>query len=471
MQRNEHRSMNRRRLGTGAGSIVILAAAMALSPRDSWAGVGTEAAPDANAQAKRWFEDARFGLFVHWGVYSLLGKGEWVMNNDKIPIAEYEKLPPRFNPVKFDADEWVKLAKAAGMKYITITSKHHDGFCMYDSKLTAYDIVDATPYGKDPMKALAAACHKQGIKLFFYYSLLDWHHPDYFPRGKTGGATGREEKGDWKSYVAYYQGQVRELCTNYGEIGGIWFDGWWDRPDADWDMAGTYKLIHELQPGALAGNNHHVAPLPGEDFQMFEQDLPGDNSAGFNQAGVAAHLPLETCLTMNQSWGYNARDTKYKTPEQVIHALVGAAGRGANLLLERGPTARWNDRAGIHRALAGGGQMAGQLRPDGLRNPARADRAGGLGSLYRQGRRAPGRLSACAETHRFHHPARADGHVRPDAVRQDEPSRAPEEQLAASSSRSPKPRERRLTPSSCSPRWGMAEALAETFVGVGKHGR
>src|SRR5689334_14404502 len=162
--------------------------------------------PDANVRSRRWFQDAKFGMFVHWGVYSLLGKGEWVMTNDKIPIAEYEKLPPRFNPVKFDADEWVKLAKAAGMKYITITSKHHDGFCMYDSKLTAYDMVDATPYGKDPMKALAAACHKQGIKLFFYYSLLDWHHPDYFPRGKTGGATGREEKGNWESYVAYYQG-------------------------------------------------------------------------------------------------------------------------------------------------------------------------------------------------------------------------------------------------------------------------
>jgi len=167
----------------------------------------------ANAVARRWFEDAKFGLFVHWGVYSLLGKGECVMNNDKLPISEYQKLPPRFNPVKFDADEWVRLAKAAGMKYITITSKHHDGFCMYDSSLTAYDIVDATPYGKDPMKALASACHKQGIKLFFYYSLLDWHHPDYFPRGKTGQTAGREEKGDWKTYVAYYQGQVRELCS------------------------------------------------------------------------------------------------------------------------------------------------------------------------------------------------------------------------------------------------------------------
>jgi alpha-L-fucosidase len=293
--------------------------------------------PSPRAAAQRWFEDAKFGLFVHWGVYSLLGKGEWVMNNDKLPISEYQKLPPHFNPVKFDADEWVKLAKSAGMKYITITSKHHDGFCMYDSRLTAYDIVDATPYGKDPLKALATACRKQGVKLFFYYSLLDWHHPDYFPRGRTGKTADREEKGNWKEYVAYYQGQVRELCTNYGEIGGLWFDGWWDRPEADWDLAGTYRIIHELQPQALVGNNHHVAPFPGEDFQMFEQDLPEENSAGFNKAGVDSRLPLETCLTLNQSWGYNAGDNRFKSPEQVICALLGAAGRGANLLLNVGP--------------------------------------------------------------------------------------------------------------------------------------
>jgi alpha-L-fucosidase len=259
------------------------------------------------------------------------------MDRDKLPIREYAKLPPRFNPTRFDAEAWVKLAKAAGTKYITITSKHHDGFCMFDSKLTDYDVVDATPYHADPLKALAEACHQEGIKLFFYYSLLDWHHPDYFPRGKTGRAAGREAKGDWKRYVAYYQGQVRELCAHYGEIGGIWFDGWWDRPEADWDLAGTYRLIHELQPGALVGNNHHVAPMPGEDFQIFEQDLPGANSAGFNKAGVAAELPLETCLTLNDSWGYNAADTHYKSAEQVIRALVGAAGRGANLLLNVGP--------------------------------------------------------------------------------------------------------------------------------------
>jgi alpha-L-fucosidase len=316
---------------TLAGWIVLGVAAMEAKADDRPA-----PASSANA-AKRWFEDAKFGLFVHWGVYSLIGKGEWVMNNDKLPISEYAKLPPLFKPVRFDAEEWVKLVRGAGMKYITITSKHHDGFCMFDSKLTTYDIVDATPYGKDPLKALADACHKHGIKLFFYYSMLDWHHPDYFPRGGTGKSAGRKEKGDWKRYVAYYQGQVRELCTNYGEIGGLWFDGWWDRPEADWDLEGTYRIIHELQPGALVGNNHHVAPFPGEDFQMFEQDLPGENSAGFNKAGVTSRLPLETCMTLNQSWGYNALDTKYKSPEQVIHALLGAAGRGANLLLNVGP--------------------------------------------------------------------------------------------------------------------------------------
>ena len=137
--------------------------------------------------------------------------------------------------------------------------------------------------------------------------------------------------------MEYYQGQVRELCTNYGAIGGIWFDGWWDKPDADWDLAGTYRLIHELQPGALVGNNHHVAPFPGEDFQMFEQDLPGENAAGFNKAGVAAKLPLETCLTINQSWGYNARDTQFKTAEQLIHALLERRGAGSQPALERRP--------------------------------------------------------------------------------------------------------------------------------------
>jgi alpha-L-fucosidase len=299
--------------------------------------VHTSAAADPRADARQWFQDAKLGLFVHWGVYSLLGKGEWVMENDKIPIREYAKLPPRFNPMRFDAAAWVKLAKSSGAKYITVTAKHHDGFCMFASGLTDYDIADATPLHAEPLKALADACHQEKIKLFFYYSLLDWHHPDYSPLGKTGTSAGRDAKGEWKKYIAYYQGQVRELCTKYGAIGGIWFDGWWDKPDADWDLAGTYRLIHELQPAALVANNHHVAPFAGEDFQIFEQDLPGGNTAGFNKAKALDSLPLETCMTINGSWGYNSRDTAYKTAEQIIHVLVGTAGRGANLLLNVGP--------------------------------------------------------------------------------------------------------------------------------------
>jgi len=299
--------------------------------------VAKGAATNRNTEAKHWFEDARYGLFIDWGVDSLLGKGEWVMNIDKLPIREYAKLLPRFNPTRFDAEAWVKLAKEAGVKYITITSKHPDGFCMYASRLTDYDIVDATPYHLDPLKALADACHQQRIKLCFYYSLLDWHHPDYFPLGKTGQTAGREPKGDWKRYVAYYQGQVRELCTNYGEIGGIWFDGLWDRPDADWDLTATYRLIHELQPSALVGNNHHVAPFAGEDLQVSRPDLPVASGTGSNQGGIAVNLPRETWLTINDSRGYNPHDTNFKSAEQIIHALVGAAGQGANLRLTVSP--------------------------------------------------------------------------------------------------------------------------------------
>ena len=216
----------------------------------------------SNLAAREWFQDARFGMFIHWGVYSVLADGEWVMNNRKIPVADYEKLPGFFNPISFDAAEWVSLAKSAGMKYITITSKHHDGFAMFDSKVSDYNIVARTPYKKDPMKALAEECRRQGLKLFFYYSQLDWHNPDYFPRGRTGQDSGRPEQGSWPRYLDYMNAQLRELLTNYGDVAGIWFDGWWDKPDADWQLPRTYSLIHELQPQALIGSNHHKRPNP-----------------------------------------------------------------------------------------------------------------------------------------------------------------------------------------------------------------
>jgi alpha-L-fucosidase len=290
-----------------------------------------------NLGSREWFQNARFGLFIHWGVYSVLGNGEWVMNNQKIDKKTYEKLPNFFNPVNYNPKEWVAIAKAAGMKYITITSKHHDGFAMFDSKLTDWNIVDRTPYKKDVLKMLAEECKKEGIKLFFYHSQLDWFQENYYPRGYTGLTSGRPESGDWYKYLDFMDGQLRELLTNYGEIGGIWFDGFWDKKDADWRLDKTYSLIHSLQPACLVGNNHHLAPFPGEDFQMFEKDLPGHNTTGFSGDSKVGTLPLETCETMNNSWGFNLQDKQYKSAKTLIQYLVKAAGYNSNFLLNVGP--------------------------------------------------------------------------------------------------------------------------------------
>jgi alpha-L-fucosidase len=315
--------------------LATLAAAATAAP--AVAQQGYAPSPE-NLKARQWFQDARFGLFIHWGVYAVRGEGEWVMQEKRLTIPEYERdLPPSFNPVKYDPSAWVAMAKAAGMKYITITSKHHDGFAMFDSKVSDYDVVERTPYGKDVLKLLADECRKQGIKLFFYHSQLDWHHPDYFPRGNTGLFSGRAEKGDWNHYLDYMDAQLRELLTNYGELGGIWFDGWWDKPEADWRLGQTYKLIHDLQPAALVGSNHHRRPNPGEDFQMFEKDLPGANTAGFNDKVEIGSLPFEMCDTINHSWGYNKNDGSYKSTKQIVQLLVKAAGYDANLLLNVGP--------------------------------------------------------------------------------------------------------------------------------------
>ena len=297
-----------------------------------------------NLKARESFQDAKFGLFIHWGAYSVLSDGEWVMNNKKIPHKDYEKITEAFNPTQFDAAEWVSLVKAAGMKYITITSKHHDGFAMWDSKVSDWDIVDRTPYKKDVLKMLADECKKQGIKLFFYHSHLDWHQPDYFPFGNTGKEiAGRKTGGDFNKYLDYMDAQLTELLTGYGDVAGIWFDGWWDQKIkgtetyVDWHLRRTYDLIHKLQPACLIGNNHHVTPFEGEDFQMFEKDLPGGNTAGHSADSKIGNLPLETCETMNNSWGFNVFDSKYKSTKALVHYLVRAAGHNANFLLNVGP--------------------------------------------------------------------------------------------------------------------------------------
>jgi alpha-L-fucosidase len=324
-----------------------------------------------NVAAREAFRDDQFGVFIHWGCYSVLGRGEWVMQNEKIPIKDYEPVAAQFNPEKFDADAWVDLFQRAGAKYITITSKHHDGFGMWDSKVSDWDIVDRTPYKKDVLKQLADACQRKGMKLYFYYSQVDWHHPEYYPRAHTGQFAGRPESGDINKYIDYMNAQLSELLGgDYGPIAGIWFDGWWDqqtkrrpgrgdaRPEEtliDWRLRETYDLIHRHQPAALVGSNHHIAPFPGEDFQMFERDLPGENKGGHSRDAVVGRLPLETCDTLNRSWGYNAGDDDFKTVKQCVHYLVRAAGRDANLLLNIGP------------------------RPDGTIDPESVKRLEGIG--------------------------------------------------------------------------------------------
>jgi alpha-L-fucosidase len=300
----------------------------------------------ANVAARKEFQDMKFGMFIHWGVFSILGDGEWVMTNKNIKVEDYKRLQDFFYPTAFDAKKWVTTAKNAGMKYITFVTRHHDGFSNWDTRQSDWKITN-TPYGKDVLAELAKECKVQGIKLFLYYSLLDWSRNDYhYQTGKTGKGTGRTEKGNWEDYIAFMKAQLTELLTNYGEIGGIWFDGHWDQLDndkdkslkskVDWHYDAIYELIHKLQPQCLIGNNHHLSPIEGEDFQMFEKDLPGRNTTGFGGASIS-HLPLETCETMNDSWGFKITDRKYKTVKQLIHYLVNDAGRDANLLLNVGP--------------------------------------------------------------------------------------------------------------------------------------
>jgi len=298
------------------------------------AGAQTYTPTADNLAARQNFQDMKFGLFIHWGIYSELGAGEWVMNEKHIPYDSYKRLADFFNPQAFNAHEWVMFAKKAGMKYITITSRHHDGFSMFGTKASLYNIVDATPYHKDPLMELAQECVKEGIELHFYYSLLDWGRKDYAFGSPI--VDGKPVNGDWDSYINFMKAQLTELITKYPGVKGIWFDGHWER-DVNWHYDEIYGLIHKLNPAILVGNNHHLEPKEGEDFQMFEKDLPGANTTGFSGKSKIGALPLETCETINNSWGFNITDRSFKSSKRIIHYLVNAAGLNANFLLNIGP--------------------------------------------------------------------------------------------------------------------------------------
>lgn len=319
-------------------SIVIVLAS-------AWLSAFAQQAPyvpsEANLKARQEFQDNKLGVFIHWGVYSMLADGEWVMYNKRIDRDEYAQLPAGFNPSRFDADQWVRAIKDAGARYICITSRHHDGFSMFKSNVSDYNIVDATPFKRDVLKELADACQRHGIKLHFYYSHLDWHRLDY-PLGRHQKDLPHDSSTtNWPQYYKFMNDQLTELLTNYGPVGAIWFDGKWehdtDPTPFDWQLDEQYALIHRLQPACLIGNNHHEVPFPGEDIQIFEQDIPGENTAGYSGENGISQLPLETCMTMNRTWGYRITDKNYKSSDQIISTLVKAAGRNGNLLINVGP--------------------------------------------------------------------------------------------------------------------------------------
>lgn len=293
-----------------------------------------------NLTARREFEGFRFGIFLHWGIYSEFAQGEWYLNTGKLLNEEYAKAATCFYPIRFNASEWVKAIKGSGARYITFTARHHDGFSMWQTRKSSYNIVDATPFGRDVVKELAQACREEGVRLHLYYSLLDWMREDY-PLGRTGRLTGRSLKPDYDSYFLFMKEQVYELLCHYEGVEGIWLDGYWDHDEDtvpfDWRMEEFYDYIHALKPQCLVGNNHHIVPLEGEDFQMFERDLPGENKAGYSGLQGISNLPLEMCQTMNGMWGYKVSDTNYKSSRELITLLTRAAAKGSNLLLNIGP--------------------------------------------------------------------------------------------------------------------------------------
>lgn len=293
---------------------------------------------EENLAARQQFADSRFGIFLHWGIYSTFAQGEWFLNYgpDK---DEYAKAADAFYPHRFNAKRWISAIKASGAKYICFTTRHHDGFSMWDTKQSTYNIMN-TPYGKDIVRQLADECHKQDIGLHLYYSHIDWTRDDY-PAGRTGKTTGKDpKKADWNHYYKFMNAQLTELLTRYGKVDGIWFDGWWDHDEDsipfNWQLPEQYSMIHRLQPACIIGNNHHQAPFEGEDMQMFERDIPGENKSGLSGQSIS-RLPLETCQTMNGMWGYKIKDQNYKSSKELIRLLARTAAKGANLLLNIGP--------------------------------------------------------------------------------------------------------------------------------------
>jgi alpha-L-fucosidase len=297
-------------------------------------------------QRMKWWTDARFGMFIHWGLYALPARHEWVKNRERITNEQYQKYFDLFNPDLYDAKEWARIAKASGMKYVVLTAKHHEGFCLFDSKYTDYKATN-TPFGRDIIKEYVEAFRAEGLKVGFYYSLIDWHHPDYTidrmhpQRVESDAEYEKLNKGkDMKRYQEYMKNQVRELLTNYGEISIIWFDfsfpGKNGKGRSDWDSENLIKLARSLQPGIIVDDRLDLKEFEGGwDFTTPEQ-VKVDKWPEYN----GKKIPWETCQTFSGSWGYYRDETSWKSPAQLLELLIESVSKGGNLLLNVGPTAR-----------------------------------------------------------------------------------------------------------------------------------
>ena len=313
---------------------------MTQSPKDAPPDVRASGAKlQASPSAYERFAADALGISVHWGVYSLDGSKEWIQRLNLIPGDEYARRAAEFTAEKFDANQWLDTFCEAGATAFMVTTKHHDGFCLWDSALTDFTSTRAAAR-RDCLAELAAACAARNVALHFYFSLLDWHHPD-------GGGVEIAPPRDWQRFCAFMLGQVEELCRNYGPVAGFLFDGWWPAAKAaedqtaidtslTWPLAELYDLVHTLQPGAMITNNHHVLPLAGEDYQVWEIDLPGENAQGFNCTEIGTK-PLMAWMTATGGWSWQPARSDYRTPEQLLSDFQRCRAMNAAYMQNLGP--------------------------------------------------------------------------------------------------------------------------------------
>lgn len=310
---------------------------------------------EAYNERVEWFKNDKFGMFIHWGLYAIPARNEWARSIEQISIEDYQQFYDEFDPVDYNPREWAKLAKEAGMKYVVLTAKHHDGFCLFDSKYTDYKATN-TKAGRDLVQEYVDAVRAEGLKVGLYYSLLDWHHPDYPHYEDTihpmrGNEAYKDQERDFNRYLTYMHNQVRELCTNYGQIDLLWFDfSYGDLKEEAWKATELVTMIRELQPNIVINNRLEVS---GQGYGSLTKENPNIFSGDF--VSPEQIIPLEgirdesgnpvaweACITMNNNWCYNAQDKYFKTPEMIIKKLVECVSKGGNMILNVGPDIKGN---------------------------------------------------------------------------------------------------------------------------------